>query len=147
VAIESEPLDLGSIRPPALELANLPTREEPTRTTSVSTVEPRTRARRGVWVGAFLVVLGIAATAIVFASKKNPSTPIVAAPPASVAPTQSAEPEPEPAMPAPSASSPVAKKKESRSAPAVVKPRSKKNCNPPYTVDADGIQHFKRECL
>jgi hypothetical protein len=27
------------------------------------------------------------------------------------------------------------------------KKTKKTNCNPPYTVDADGIQHFKRECL
>lgn len=169
VSIESEPLDLGSLRPPALDLGTSPTqtnvgvtstREEPTRTTSVSTVEPRKRTRLGVWIGAGLLLVGATASAMLFARRNEPQSPVVGSPTPSAAPTGTPEPTAEVTAPSASAiesaSPPVTNEPPggARAAPVTRQPRNAprdtrrgKNCNPPYTVDADGIQHFKRECL
>ncbi|MFO0742392.1 MAG: protein kinase [Labilithrix sp.] len=78
----------------------------------------------------------------------------IAAEPVSAAPATSASSAPRitiapPAKPTPNASvapaSPIVSAPSV--APVVAKPATKPNCNPPFTIDSSGVQHFKEECL
>jgi serine/threonine protein kinase len=68
------------------------------------------------------------------------STAGATAPTTSVEPTR-AKPEPTRAKPEQGRTKPTNAK------PQPAAPKAKPNCNPPYTIDARGVQHIKPECL
>jgi serine/threonine-protein kinase len=61
-------------------------------------------------------------------------------------PVSAQSPETSPSAPAPS-STPARKARPDSSAPPRVRNGGKINCNPPFVVDANGIEHYKPGCL
>jgi tRNA A-37 threonylcarbamoyl transferase component Bud32 len=131
------------------------------------------RRRRGVWLGAGVVVLGVVLVVVAWPMSHKPAaSAVVVAPPASTAapprapvavaapappkaevakveaapppaPAEPAKPEGAPrnvARPARRLRSGAVKARASAAAPAV-------NCDPNYTLDAQGDKHFKPECF
>jgi serine/threonine-protein kinase len=125
------------------------------------------RGTTGLWIGAAaLGAIAIAGTLAVIASvPAAPASPLASiAPPlsaepsatASVSATASAEPAEPPAVASASASAPPPEPSATASAKATAAtksaPRSAPRapadaCSPPFTIDAAGHKHYKRECL
>ena len=115
----------------------------------VPTKAAPTRSRNWSAAAALGLLVAVAASAILYAMRPahSPTTvDVTASAPAAPAPGPSDTAES--TSPADSAATTAG----SAAAPAVraVKPRTRPlraNCNPPYTIDEEGVHQFKRECL
>lgn len=117
---------------------------------------PRASRKRAALIGlAFVVAISLILYFVLRDPRDHRTVAAEPPPPAASAweppPTaSSAETPEEPAeAPAPPASSTPEPAPVESAPPVVVPPRTprRSNCYPPYTVDADGIRHPKRECL
>jgi serine/threonine-protein kinase len=140
-------------------LNSSPGNEEPTGTTEAFANVTRKRKRDAalllVTIGLLLVVLVLllrrSPEPAPVEERQEPSAPVPTAPAPSV--TELAPPPSVSALP--TASAPVAAPETSSSAaprstsPTRVKPRPKEreNCDPPYTIDEQGVRRYKMHCL
>ena len=146
----------GTSEPPPVPIAPV-IPSEPIGDASRSHVDvgPFARKRRwpfvagaaGVVVVALLLLRGVVAGE----DAKGAATPA-----ASVTAPASATPAPEPAAPPPSAPASESTAPAPTPSPSVAPPRkptpgvpagTKPSCSPPFTVDASGYKHYKKECL
>jgi serine/threonine-protein kinase len=127
-----------------------------TRTVQVPT-PPRWRSARriagvvGVASAAATILVGLAWGPRASAPAAAFAPPIAAAEPAPVQLLD--EPAPPVAVPAPAAPDPVPTAASAAPSSAGARPRPvgiggpRISCDPPYSVDADGIRHYKKGCL
>ena len=112
-------------------------------------VAPPKRDRRAVVIVALLIAAAIGAYAWM-TMRVSPIAPLP--PPAIATPTatpSTTPPTPTPAptpTPTPTPTRPAPASATASPPPAPASPR-RPDCSPPFTIDADGIKHLKRECL
>lgn len=129
--------------------------------------EVRTTVRRRPWLGGALLGAGICAGAVSAALVVSRPAPVTAAASVELAPTGVAPPSPVPSAPsAPSArlaeavptplpssaaSKPTSSSQTTARQPGATRTKrgpasSATSCDPPYTVDAQGVRHYKPQC-
>ncbi len=157
-----------SVRPPAgRELDYVPggsSGVRPSALPAISNPTPAHRLSRAAWG---IMVLLLLATAVLLGSRRRPQWASPPLPPSPVASSQSAPlpsappsapelavPSPAPAAStapaasaAPALASVPARPSTVRPPAAVTRPVVRDACNPPYTIDADGVKQYKKQCL
>jgi serine/threonine-protein kinase len=118
-------------------------------------VKPRA-ATLAIWIGAVAVLLlgGIAlASSLGFSRRRaDPTTPVTSTSAVAVA-SQSAPPPPADTAPVqdPTAEAPppapASRARPNRSGRAAVPPPPASSCNPPFTIDGNGVKRFKPDCF
>ncbi|MCA9597099.1 MAG: serine/threonine protein kinase [Myxococcales bacterium] len=169
VEIESAPLEAPETVPasaPALPEAKPRTvgHDDATVTTAVGEVrhedaEPVRRRGRLVALAAVLAIIVIATGLTLSTTRRGtapsasegatgaPAAPPVALPEEKPAPSASTAAAASASAPASASAAPTKPRATPRNRPPAPTVKKRTNCNPPYYVDSDGIQHIKRECL